>query len=261
MQEDSLKVLEDGILRQGSRAGERRGRMGARREAVRVANIGNGHGPAARGLMKDRAYEELKRRILNDDYPPGSFLAERQLAGVLGMSKTPVKAALERLEFEGFITVSPQQGIVVRELAVDEIADQYEIRVALESYTLRALAGRLTPDQTRLLRSNLRAQEKTRGTGDVTRGVALDAEFHTLFAEFLGNREILRVMGQLREKMQRVITKVFQLNPGRLDTSIDEHTAIAAAAVDGDGPKAARLIHDHLDRGRQLILSPRESSR
>jgi DNA-binding GntR family transcriptional regulator len=207
--------------------------------------------------MKDRAYDELKRRILNDDYPPGSFLAERQLAGELGMSKTPVKAALERLEVEGFITVSPQQGIVVRELAVHEIADQYEIRVALESYTLRTLAGKLTPDQTRLLRANLRAQEKIRGTADVTQGVALDAEFHTLFVEFLGNREVLRVMGQLREKMQRVITKVFQLNPGRLDASIDEHVAIAAAAVGGDGARAALLIEAHLDRGRRLILSPR----
>src|SRR5215831_7744368 len=66
---------------------------------------------AAASLLKERAYDELKRRILNDDYPPGSFLAERRLAEELGMSKTPVKAALERLELEGFLLVSPQQGI------------------------------------------------------------------------------------------------------------------------------------------------------
>src|SRR5262249_491897 len=96
-----------------------------------------------RGLMKDRAYDAIKRGILGTGFPPGSFLAERQLAEWLGMSKTPVKAALERLELEGFITVSPQQGIVVRDVAVREIADQYEIRVALEAYVLRATAGRL----------------------------------------------------------------------------------------------------------------------
>src|SRR5262245_56779925 len=94
----------------------------------------NGSSPGA-GLMKERAYSEIKRRILNCDYPPGSFLSERNLATTLGMSKTPVKAALERLEHEGFITVSPQQGIVVRELSIREIADQYEIRTALESFT------------------------------------------------------------------------------------------------------------------------------
>ena len=86
------------------------------------------------------------------------------------MSKTPVKAALERLEVEGFITVSPQQGIVVRELSVHEIADLYEIRAALESYTLRAIAGRLTAEQVRRLRANLKAQEAIRGTGDVAHG-------------------------------------------------------------------------------------------
>src|SRR5262249_52042289 len=81
---------------------------------------------AGRGLLKDRAYDEIKRYILNNDFPPGTFLAERQLAAQLGMSKTPVKAALERLELEGLICVSPQQGIVVRDLSVQEIADQYE---------------------------------------------------------------------------------------------------------------------------------------
>jgi DNA-binding GntR family transcriptional regulator len=207
--------------------------------------------------MKGRAYEEIKRRLLNSDFPPGSFLAERQLAEQLGMSKTPVKAALERLEVEGFITVSPQQGIVVRELTVHEIADLYEIRAALEAYTLRTLAGRLTGEQVARVRANLKAQEAVHGAGDVRRGVALDAEFHTLFAEFLGNREVLRVVGQLREKMQRVITKVFQINPGRFDSSCAEHRAIATAVIGGQGARATRLIEDHLEYGKSLILSPR----
>ena len=63
------------------------------------------------------------------------------------MSKTPVKAALERLESEGFITISPQRGVVVRQFAIHEIADQYEMRVALETYTVRTLAGRLSAEQ------------------------------------------------------------------------------------------------------------------
>src|SRR4051812_38882172 len=154
----------------------------------------NGDAPP-RSFLKERAYERIKQRLLNNDYPPGSFLSERQLAEALGMSKTPVKAALERLESEGFISVSPQQGIVVRELSVHEIADQYEIRAALESYMVRTLAGQLTPDQVARVRANLDAQARIRGTGDVERGVALDAGFHTQFAEFLGNREILRVVG------------------------------------------------------------------
>jgi DNA-binding GntR family transcriptional regulator len=216
----------------------------------------NGHAPA-RSLLKDRAYDRIKHRLLNNDYPPGMFLSERQLAENLGMSKTPVKAALERLESEGFISVSPQQGIVVREPSVHEIADLYEIRSALESYTLRAVAGRLTADQAARLRDNLKAQARLRGSGDVARGVELDAAFHCLFVEFLGNREILRVIVQLREKMQRVVTQVFRLCPVRIDTSYDEHAAIAAAVTGGAGDRAADLLIRHLEQGKQLILSPR----
>lgn len=210
-----------------------------------------------KGLLKERAYDAIKRHILRDDFPPGTFLAERQLAAQLGMSKTPVKAALERLEHEGLITVSPQQGIVVRDLSVREIADQYEIRVALETYTLRAVAGRLTRPQVAALRANLAAQKRLRGAAAVEELAALDSAFHGLFAEALGNDEVLRVMGQLRDKMHRVITKVFRLNPGRMETSYEEHLALAEAAIAGDGAKAARLMEAHLERGKQMILSRR----
>jgi DNA-binding GntR family transcriptional regulator len=207
--------------------------------------------------MKERAYVEIKRRLLENEYPPMSFLSERRLVAQLGMSKTPIKAALERLEAEGYVAVSPQQGIVVRALTVQEIADLYEIRAALEAYVLRALAGRLTAEQAGRLRANLKAQEELCGAGDVLQEVALDAEFHTLFPEFLGNREILRVMGQLREKMQRVVTQVFCLRPDRFATSYAEHQAIAEAVLAGDGSRAADLLIRHLERGKQLILSPR----
>lgn len=218
------------------------------------------HVAPTNGLMKERAYSEIKRRIVNCDYPPGSFLAERSLALALGMSKTPVKAALERLEHEGFITVSPQQGIVVRELSIREITDQYEIRMALESFTLRVLAGRLTPDQIERVRSNLDAQAQGRTRGDVPSAVRLDAEFHFQFAEFLGNQEILRVVSRLKERMHLIITSVFQKHANRASASYDEHKAIAEAVIHGDGARAAALVEKHLELGRQLILSSTQAS-
>ncbi len=222
----------------------------------------NGHTAAVvvaapRALLKDRAYDRIKEKLLNDDYPPGMFLSERQLAGALGMSKTPVKAALERLEAEGFISVSPQQGIVVRQLSVHEIADQYEIRAALESFAVRSLAGKLTAEQVARVNANLWAQSRLTDATDVRAGVELDAAFHAQFIEFLGNREIIRVMDQLRDRMQRVIAQVFRMSPARVRTSYDEHTAIAAAVIDGRGDAAAALVAEHLERGKRLILSPR----
>jgi DNA-binding GntR family transcriptional regulator len=216
-----------------------------------------GNGSSGRGLLKERAYAEIKRRILRGDFPPSTFLSERHLAGELAMSKTPVRAALERLEQEGFVTISPQQGIIIRDLSVHDIADQYEIRSALETYVVRTVAGRLTPAQVGRLQANLDAQQANCGARDVRHGVALDAEFHNLFCEFLGNREILRVVGQLREKVHRVISQVYTLNAARMASSYEEHKAIADAVIRGDAALAVRRVEEHLEYGKRCLLSPR----
>jgi DNA-binding GntR family transcriptional regulator len=213
--------------------------------------------PAKEALLKDRAYSQLKSRIQDGNFPPGAFLSERQLAALLGMSKTPVKAALERLEAEGFISVSPQQGIVVRELSIHEVADQFEIREALETYVLRSVAGRVQPQQNEQLQANLSATREAALARDVVRSVELDAEFHLLFGEFLGNKEIVRVMHQLREKIHRVISFVSHREPDRLLTSFQEHAQIAEAVLNGDGDLASRLLIEHLIFGKQFLLSPR----
>ena len=96
-----------------------------------------------KGLLKSQAYDRLKTSIVTGAYPPGSFLSERRLVEELGMSKTPIRAALERLEGEDYVRISPRQGIVVREPSVREIADQFEIRLALERHVLKSLAGKL----------------------------------------------------------------------------------------------------------------------
>src|SRR4051794_40282830 len=213
--------------------------------------------PAPRGLLKDRAYHEIKALILGGDLPPGTFLAERQLASRLGMSKTPIRSALERLESEGFISISPQQGAIIRDLSFDEIVDQYEIRIAIESFVARNLAGRLTDEQVARVRANLEAQRANLDVGSVERGVALDQEFHTLFCVFLGNQEILRVTGQLGDKVHRVISRVFTLNAGRMIESCEEHRGIAEAIIDGDPTLAARRIEEHLQFGKLALSTSR----
>ncbi len=210
-----------------------------------------------KGLLKERAYSEIKGYIQRDEYLPGEFLSERQLASRLGMSKTPVKSALERLEVEGFVAVSPQQGIVVRDVSIHEIADQFEIRLALESFVLRSIAGRLNSEQTAQVRKNLKEQAKAAKTGDLAGAAQLDSEFHTSFCEFLGNREIVRVMMQLREKMHRVVVRVFENKHERLQSSYQEHSEIAQAVLDGDASRAVASLEEHLNCGKQLLLSPR----
>ena len=105
--------------------------------------MNDGQEGTERVLLKDQAYENLKNLILEEVFAPGTFLSERQLAARLDMSKTPIRSALERLETEGFVTVSPQQGIVVRESSLREIVDLFDIRIALEVFVVQSIAGRL----------------------------------------------------------------------------------------------------------------------
>src|SRR4051812_27872778 len=214
---------------------------------------------APRGLLKERAYHEIKALILGEDLAPGTFLAERQLASRLGMSKTPIRSALERLEAEGFISISPQQGAIIRDLSFDEIADQYEIRIAIESFVARNLAGRLTDEQVTRVRANLEAQRAKLDVGSVERGVVLDEEFHALFCIFLGNQEILRVMGQLGDKVHRVNSRVFTLNAGRMIESCEEHRGIAEAVFEGNPALAARRIEEHLQFGKLALSASRRA--
>jgi DNA-binding GntR family transcriptional regulator len=95
-------------------------------------------------LLEQQAYVGSRELLVSGELASGTFLSESRLVDRLGMSKTPIRAALERLAAEEFISVSPRRGAVVRELTVREVADQYDIRSALEPHVLRGIAGRLS---------------------------------------------------------------------------------------------------------------------
>ncbi len=208
-----------------------------------------------RTLLKDQAYQQIKSLITTGEYPPGTFLSENMLATRLGMSKTPVRSAIERLEAAGFLVVSPQQGILVSGLSLDEIIDHFEIRAALETFLMRRLAGRLTGEQIEKLRANLAEQAAAAEAGDLVLYQRLDPELHQLFCESLGNREITTAMLRLQDKLHRIITRVIQTNPDRMVSSLREHEAILEALVEGDGEEAAKRMEEHLERGRRYLVS------
>lgn len=206
-------------------------------------------------LLQDRAYAEIKALIQDGSFPAGQFLSERQLAARLKMSKTPIKNALTRLEMEGFVAISPQQGIVVREPSVQEILDILDLRSALEPYVARRVAGGLTKEQSDALRANMAAQEAAVKAGDMGELTRLDADFHVLLCSFAGNAEIQRVMARLRETLHRVILRIMSRTPNRPAGALAEHAAVADALLKGRGDRAAKLLEKHLDFARTSLLS------
>jgi DNA-binding GntR family transcriptional regulator len=206
-------------------------------------------------LLRKQAYEELKRRILQGQFAPGAFLSERQLSREFGMSKTPIRAALERLEGEGFVRVSPNQGIVVSEPSIHELVDVMEVRQVIEGHVVRGLAGRLTASQEQQIRSQLEAQRLSVEQQDVGRNIELDVEFHMLLSEFTGNRELHRILLQLHDKTLRAVMQVTSQNNQRLPENFVEHSRIAEAIFAGDGDEAVARLCSHLAFGRNFLVS------
>jgi DNA-binding GntR family transcriptional regulator len=204
--------------------------------------------------LKQRAYDELKRRILTGRLPPGMMLSERQLATELRMSKTPVHAALERLEVDGLVMVAAQQGILVQPISPQDIADHFEIREVLEPYVVAKLAaGRLTAAQAAALERNIQENCRAVSAADVPANVQLDADFHLLLCEFAGNREIARVMGRIREKVHSVIHHITSRHSARMEVSLAEHRAIADAILACDATSAADRMRTHLHNGLRCV--------
>lgn len=206
-------------------------------------------------LLKEQAYAEIKTLLLDGIYAPGAFLSERRLAAQLGMSKTPIRAALERLELESFVATAPRQGIVVRELSLQEIKDHYEIRTALEGFVVGQLAGRLTEPQLAALRDNLAQQQDQLDGGAARTYMQLDAVFHLSLCDFLGNQEISRVMRHQRDKLYRVVLKILERDIHRMARSHAEHVAIVDALEAGAPDQAASLMREHFENGKRLLLA------
>ncbi len=188
-------------------------------------------GAPRRALLKDRAYADLKVLIQSGEFPPNTFLSERQLVARLGMSKTPIRSALEHLEAQGLVVVSPQQGIVVTDLSVREITDLFDVRSAIEPFVAARLAERhVGAEGIARLDENLLLQANAASAGDALAATSLDVAFHALLAELLDNREVLRWLARCFDK------------PPPFDPA-DQSSRPRSPAPEPSGPCRDRRIH------------------
>jgi DNA-binding GntR family transcriptional regulator len=206
--------------------------------------------------LKDQAYEQLRDLVLSGELQPGDLLSERQLVQRLGMSKTPIRVALERLDRDGFLEILPQRGARIREPTASEIVDYYDFRIALESWIVtRAASERTKRDVQKLQRIVARQRKLGAGAGIVAAYTALDAEFHLALAEIAGNQEMIKTIQTQRDKLALVLSIILRRNPEWLVSTTAEHERIATAVEAGDADQARREIAEHLERGKQFLLN------
>lgn len=208
--------------------------------------------------LKEQAYEKVKKLILNEEIAVNSFLSERRLAEQLGMSKTPVRLAVERLENEGFVRVSPQQGIMVLALSFEDIIDYIDYRRALETFVVKQISSKLNQAQVDLLQANLKEHKdilKQDESASKQENMALiDMAFHTLLFSFQGNKQLSQALGRQQDMMYRVASRVNQRFPKRPKEAHQDHIDITKAIIDGNKDKATTLIDDHITKMKALLI-------
>ena len=196
----------------------------------------------------------LRRMIIRGELLPGERLVEEQLAGRIGLSRTPVREALHRLEQDGLLSKRARGGYLVRPLTVPEVEEAEGVRSVLEGYAAHLAAQKAGDKDLALLAQNLEAFEQALAQGQVERLLALNKEFHHLLHQAAGSRLLAGLLADLDNVVER-ISRALISNLDAGTWSRGEHRAIHQALVDHDAKRAERLAREHVVRGGRYIVS------
>lgn len=194
----------------------------------------------------DRVYDHVKRAVLERRYEGGTLLTEGELAEAVGVSRTPVREALLRLQVEGLLKLYPKKGALVLPVSAQEIADVVETRQLVETYAARK-AVPASPALLARLEELLEQQRAQASAGDYAAAAVTDRCFHAEIVRSGGNQILSRLYDQLRDRQLRMGTAVMHSHPDRISKTLVEHAQILQALRDGDADAAVRLVHGHVE--------------
>ncbi len=193
--------------------------------------------------MAERAHDEIRRMIIRLDLAPGDVVREADLQERLGIGRTPIREALQRLAREHFVTVIPRRGMFVSAIDVDELAMLYETRAIMEPYAARLAAIRGTADDWDEMAAVLAETERPGITPEEL--LALDRRCHEIVWRAAGNRFLTDTLDTLYAQSDR-LWHMYLADVNDMDDAVDEHAAIHAALATGDADRAADLIDGHV---------------
>ena len=203
--------------------------------------------------LASKVYGALREAIVRGDFDPGEALTEHDLCRRFGVSRTPVREALAKLERDGLVRVVSKKGAFVRTVSHDEIRELYEIREALEALVVRLAAPRLVGTDLADFERRFGALQ-ARGMGAPLLDVrALGEEFHQYLGKHAGNAKLLEMLGAIREQIQSVWTMSI-MAPRRVPGLIREHLALIQALRRGQAARAERVMIQHVRRVRDAIF-------
>jgi DNA-binding GntR family transcriptional regulator len=191
--------------------------------------------------LAERAYDEIKRMVLDNRVHGGEYLLEEDLARSVGVSRTPVREALVQLQNEGLITIVPRRGVRIVPLTVEDIREVHDIMQWLESQAAHALATR--EDRApfvKELRRHVTEMRRALTRGDLDAWARANDRFHMGLVASAGNGRLVRICGNLLEQSHRVRMFTLRLREPPSRTT-DAHTSMLKAIEEGDGEKAVAI--------------------
>lgn len=201
-----------------------------------------------------QAYERIKHLIITLKLRPGEYVNEAQVSEILGLGRTPIHQALNRLTLEGLVEVIPRKGIIVKSVSLNEVLEIIDVRLINEAYCSRLAASRATDADIRELNRILERASKVLPQADVELQMTLDREFHLTLSHAAKNRVLANLLTNLHDQSLRFWFISLREREHHLAVH-KEHLAIAKA-IEARNPDAAeRAIRSHIESFRKNLIT------
>lgn len=195
-------------------------------------------------MKANEAYNAIKKIILKTDPADSYVFSENYFSETLNMSRTPVRAALQRLQFEGLITIIPHQGIVVREVTYEEAWQLFDLRAVIENYLIHKAVGRLNEDDFNELEKMIQDQQQAIEEKDYDAYLDLDEEFHIYMYHHYKNDEMIDIVRRYKARTYRIHYKSISA-PGRAERSLKMHRQMIQLLREGKTQEMIEVLEMH----------------
>jgi DNA-binding GntR family transcriptional regulator len=201
--------------------------------------------------LADRAYLRLREQIIGVELAPGTLLREDDLTRRLGVGRTPVREAVQRLHRDGFVTVIPRRGTLVSEINITDLAGIYEVRAHLESWAARLAAERAGAADRAEAQALLDELEALSPGGPYEALLALDRRIHRFAYRCPQNEHLAETLDQYHNLSLRILNVAMKRYPKltpKLDDVVHDQRRLLKAIIAGDGPAAEQAAAEHVTR-------------
>lgn len=203
--------------------------------------------------LREVVFNTLRDAILTGELKPGEHLMEIQLAERLGVSRTPVREAIRKLELEGFAVMVPRKGAEVANITEKNLKDVLEVRKALEELAVRLTCERMKPDDLGKLEKQNERFEEALKKANLTEWVQEDIKFHDIIYAAADNDRLNQILNNLRQQMYRY-RREYLKNKENHEEVVREHNEIIKALQEKKSDEAARVIKKHIDNQETGVI-------